>query len=603
MNDDRKNSEMSHSKEKGKNKLEQAFFEGGKAPASDTGSDFGMPKIKSFTTAFYRPLPLLKKLNAHRLLSLDIDVDKVRYLIVKKYGKELSVEEWGIQKFPPEITQLFRALQITLENLKRRFYKPGTEVRVTFFSTDLLFKNDVFPVMKKKKELEQAILYRYREDLKHFKDNDYYWSYYVVDEFEDQGLKKQRLQIVFSPSETINRYLYIFHHLKIPVSYLIPRPMSLVLAYNYMVESPKADLLINISYDFTQICYLKSGQLIYLRNLGLGSRNLEVTIKENGPLVPDSGEKLEEEPGKTEAQESLLRKRLMEKLKDLKVKQNPVLHTFFSEILRSIAFIQGGNRQNFIDRVILTGYGIQKESLIPYLKSRLSFPIFVMVPRFSSENGDSILRYGEFTAVVGALLAEKDGINLLPQSFLEKINLAKINKWVNFLIVLIVLTFGYLTFVQYSLIQQKQLELEKLEKQYTILNPFEEAYNKLLKSIGDVQKENQNLKEKIQEKPPVLEIMRLFSNLTPKEIRLNTLVFSKVQNEGKLKNENTSAEVPNFTINLSGEISGDLVNGDVILIDFINSLNNLKLFKNINLDQKEKDVEQKKIRFALTMTF
>ncbi len=124
-----------------------------------------------------------------------------------------------------------------------------------------------------------------------------------------------------------------------------------------------------------------------------------------------------------------------------------------------------------------------------------------------------------------------------------------------------------------------------------------------MKSIGDVQKENQNLKERIQEKPPVLEIMRLFSNLTPKEIRLNTLVFSKVQNEGNLKNENASAEVPDFTINLSGEISGDLVNGDVVLIDFINSLNNLKLFKSIKLDQKEKDVEQKKIRFALTLTF
>ena len=560
-------------------------------------------KVKSFSTSFYHPLPLLKKLNAHRLLSLDIDVDKIRYLIVKKYGNDLSVEEWGIQQFPKEIAQRFRALQISLENIKRRFYKPGTEVRVTFFSTDLLFKNDVFPVMKKKQELEQAILYKYKEELKHLKNNEFHWNYYVVDEFEEQGVKKQRLQIVFSPAETINRYLYIFEHLKLPVSYLLPRPMSLILAYKYMVEEPKADLLINISYDFTQICYLKSGQLIYLRNLGLGSRNLEVTIKKDEPITPDIEEKIIGRKNEPNSQESILRKRLLAKLKDLKVKQNPVLHTFFSEILRSIAFIQGNNRQNYIDRIILTGYGILKESLIPYLKSRLNFPIFVMVPKLSNEEGDSILRYGEFTAVLGATLATKDGINLLPRKFQEKINLSKINKWVNFLIVLFFITSAYLTFIQYSLIQQKQLELSKLEQEYLVLNPFEESYKELLKLIGDVQKENQTLLEKIEEKPPVLEIMRLFSNLTPKAIRLNTLVFNKVRNEGELVNEDNSEELPKFTVNISGEITGDMVNGDVLLIDFINSLNNLKLFKDIKLDQKEKDVENKKIRFALTLTF
>ncbi|RMG80227.1 MAG: hypothetical protein D6707_06765, partial [Bacteroidetes bacterium] len=166
MNDERKNSEIHGSKVKKKSKSGQVPSEGGKALVSNKEFEIGLPKIKSFSTAFHNPLPLIKKLNAHRLLSLDIDVDKVRYLIVKKHGKDLNVEEWGIQKFPQEITQLFRALQITLENIKRRFYKPGTEIRVTFFSTDLLFKNDVFPVMKKKQELEQAILYRYKEDLK-----------------------------------------------------------------------------------------------------------------------------------------------------------------------------------------------------------------------------------------------------------------------------------------------------------------------------------------------------------------------------------------------------------------------------------------------------
>ncbi len=559
--------------------------------------------IKSFSTNFYFPLPLIKRLNSQRLLSLDIDVDKIRYLVVRKYGKRLKAEEWGIQKFPQESTQAFRPLQIALENIKRRLYKPGTETRVTFFSTDLLFKNEVFPVMKKKKELEQAIFYRYKDELKHFKNNEFIWSYYVVDEFEEQGVKKQRLQIVFAPEQTVQRFIYIFHHLKLPITYLLPRPMSLVLAYNYMVEEPKSDLLINISYDFTQICYLKSGQLIYLRNLGLGAHNLEVMIKNDDKIVPDTNLTVSKDQNKEGTPQSILKKRLQDKLKDLKAKQNPVLHTFFSEILRSIAFIQGNNRKNYIDRIILTGYGILKESLIPYLKSRLSLPLFVMMPKFKKSSSEELLRFGEYTAVLGATLADKDGINLLPKKFLEMLTLSKINKWVNFIIILVVLIFGYLSFFQYSIIKQKKLQIDKLEKEYQALNPFEQSYKKLLQLIGDVQKEKQTLQNKINRKPPVLEMMRLFSNLTPKPIRLTTFVFSKIQNNGKLINENASKDLPKFSINISGEIYGDLVDGNVTLINYINSLNNLRLFKKINLDQKEKDVQQKKIRFSLTLTF
>ncbi len=562
-----------------------------------------LPSTKIFTLPFYQPLSLGQQLNAKTILSLDIDIDKIRYVIARKSGNKLQIKNWGIQTFPSEITHMTRALQIALENIKTRFFKAGMEVRVTFFSTDLLFKNDVFPVIKNKKELEQAIIFRYKEDLKHFKENDFYLRYYVVDQFEDQGIKKQRLQIVFSPKETINKFIYIFSHLKLPVLYMIPRPMSLVLAYNKMVDDPKSDLLVNISYDFTQICYLKYGQLIYLRNLGIGSRNLEVTIKQDDEIKLDDKDGLSGTTTGSNQKESLLRKRLLQKLKDLKIKQNPVLHTFFSEILRSIAFIQGENRNNFVERILLTGYGIQKESLIPYLKTRLSMPIFVVYPKFEEKDPKSGLKFGEFTAAIGGVLADRNSINLVPTPFKEKLTLTRINRYLNFVSFFGVLTFGYLTFLQYETISQKKLELTALEKTYYALNPYEKSYRELLKMIGDVQKENKNLQNKIKDKPPIVEMMRLFSNLTPKMIRLTSFAFQPLQSGGKLVNENAPKDLPRYSISITGEISGDLVNGDVELINFINSLNNLKIFKTINIDQKNKDVENKKIEFGLTMMF
>ncbi|WP_456408942.1 hypothetical protein [Caldithrix abyssi] len=563
------------------------------------------PKTKIYTTDVFAPLSFAKKLGAKTILSLDIDIDKIRYLVVKKIGDNIQVKDWGIQTFPTEITQATRAMQIALENIKSRIYKAGMEVRVTFFSTDLLFKNDVFPRIKNRKELEQAIIFRYKEELKHFKDNEFYLEYYVVDQFEEQGIKKQRLQMVFSPKETVDRFVYIFSHLKFPVSYLVPRPMSLVLAYNKMVDDPKSDLLLNISYDFTQICYLKYGQLIYLRNLGIGSRNLEVTIKQDETRKRNTEEKVDEgKISEPESGESLLKRRLMEKLKDLKVKQNPVLHTFFAEILRSIAFIQGEDKRNFVERILLTGYGIQKESLIPYLKSRLSMPVFVLYPGFIENAQEDAVKYGEYTAAFGAVLADKNSINLIPKDYEEKLILARINRYVNLFCIVGAVTFGYLTFLQYQAITAKEAELSVLEAQYHELNPYEQSYLSLLKLIGDVKKENLELQNKInKDKPPILEMMRLFSNLTPKPIRLTSFVLQPLQAGGNIENENAPEDLPKYVISLAGEIKGDLVTGDVELINFINSLNNLNIFKSINLEQKNKDIQNKKIEFSLTLTF
>ncbi len=567
----------------------------------------GIMDVKSFSENFYAPFPLIKKLNSRRCIALDIDVDKIRYIVAKKSGDLIKVESWGIQKFPTEITHRFKALQITLEHLKQKLYKSGSEVRVSIFSTEFMIKHEVFPYMKKKSELERAIFYKFREEIKHYKDEKYTWGYDVLEQFEEQGIKKIRVQVVIAPWETINRYVYIFEHLKLPVEQLIPRPAALIASYDRMIETPKSDLLINISYDFTQILYLKGGKLEYIRNLGIGARNLEYTIhSDDGRISMDQAvEHLDGSQAKQEEEnkESILRKRLLEKLKDLKSKQNPVLHTFFSEILRSIAFIQGNDRHNYIDRILLTGYGIQKESLVPYLKSRLNIPIFVIFPRLADRPLSEQIKFGEFFTTVGTLLQKYDGFNLLPKKFKERTSYRKLGYWLYFIIFLTTLIAGYMSFVQYKLYTKQAALVQEKEKEYIALNPFEQSYKQLLQLISTIKKQNASLKSQVEAQPPILEMMRLFSNITPKEIRLNAFVFRKLESGGKLANEEAIKNMAKYAVTVEGEIQGDFVNGDVKLINFINSLDNLKFFKSIKLDHKERDQQKKVITFGLTLKF
>ena len=560
--------------------------------------------VKSFSENFYAPLPLLKRLNSHRCLALDIDVDKVRYIVAKKFGDLIQVESWGIQKFPAEISHRFKALQITMEHLKQKLYKRGTEVRVSVFSTEFMIRQEIFPYMKKKSELERAILYKFREEIKRYKDEKYTWGYDVIEQYEEQGIKKVRVQIVFAPWETINRYIYIFEHLKLPVVQLIPRPVALMASYNRMIETPKSDLLINISYDFTQILYLKSGKLEYIRNLGIGSRNLEFTIHNNKSSISMDSQGISLPETKMESeQESILRKRLLEKLKDLKSKQNPVLHTFFSEILRSIAFIQGTDRHNFIDRILLTGYGIQKESLVPYLKTRLNIPIFVVFPRLADRPSSEQVKFGEFFSTIGTMLQKYKGINLLPKKFMECILYRKLFRWLFFIIFITGLIAGHVTYTLYKVTKRQAYLVQEKEKEYIVVNPFEKSYKQLLQLIGSLEQQNKNLQSHVEARPPILEMMRLLSNLTPKGIRFNTFVFRKLSAGGKLTNQDAVEKMAKYAVTVEGEIHGDFVNGDVILINFINSLDNLKFFKSIKLDHKERDQQNNTITFGLTLKF
>ncbi len=560
--------------------------------------------VKSFSENFYAPLPLLKKLNSRRCLALDIDVDKIRYIVAKKSGDLIQVETWGIQKFPAEISHRFKALQITMEHLKQKLYKRGTEVRVSIFSTEFMIRQEVFPYMKKKNELEHAIFYKFREEIKRYKDDKYTWGYDIIDTYEEQGIKKVRVQVVFAPWETINRYVYIFEHLKLPVVQLVPRPAALMASYERMIEVPKSDLLINISYDFTQILYLKGGKLEYIRNLGIGSRNLEFTIHNDSSKIPMDtpnpslgGQSAESDTS------SILRKRLLEKLKDLKTKQNPVLHTFFSEILRSIAFIQGNDRHNFIDRILLTGYGIQKESLVPYLKTRLNIPIFIIFPRLDDRPSSEQIKFGEFFSTIGTLLQKFKGINLLPKKFMECIFYRKLFRWLFFIMFLTGLIAGHVTYILYKVTKRQTYLVQEKEKEYIVVNPFEKSYKQLLQLIGTLEQQNKKLQSHVEAQPPILEMMRLLSNITPKEIRFNTFVFRKLTAGGKLANQEHLKDMAKYAVTVEGEIHGDFVNGDVVLINFINSLDNLNFFKSIKLDHKERDQQNNTITFGLTIKF
>ena len=162
--------------------------------------------------------------------------------------------------------------------------------------------------------------------------------------------------------------------------------------------------------------------------------------------------------------------------------------------------------------------------------------------------------------------------------------------------------FSYSSFQRYDYIKNLN-SLAQLGVQYQKLNPIQTKYDDTILKYNGVQKDKNQLLGFIKKKPELLETLRLFSNETPPFIILNEMNFEEYNLPKALKNNKAQATKFNHTyrITLAGEIKSDFQMGDVILINFMNQLNDLNYFKEIKLTNKQKLMERGLFEFWLEL--
>ncbi|MGD9898155.1 MAG: hypothetical protein AB7T22_03410 [Calditrichaceae bacterium] len=562
------------------------------------------PMTHDVNDQFHASLPFIKLLTAKKCLSLDIDMDKIRFIVINKSGDSIDVRKWGVQTFPSDDADRFRAMQEALKFIKSHFYKSGMDVHASIFSPEQNIRQVILPKFKKKSDLDNAIFYKNKTELQNFDENSS-WSYDVLQEFKEDGIDKLRIQILVVPASIISDYLSVFEKTGLEVKTLIPRPMALQEAYNRMLAEPARDLLVDVSYDFTQIFYLNSGRLEYVRNMGIGARNLEATIKDAESVEKTSNEKsVRVESAASETQKvggSLLRNRLIGKINDLENKQNPVLHEFFSEILRFMAFLQGRENKLYIDRIFVTGYGIRKESLIPYLRSRLNMPVYVLAPQFVSKVRKT-LEYGEFSSTIGAALQTGKQCNLLPAAYKRRMAFIKYNWLLAATCFVTFFAFVFNTVDHYKKNLEKRQMVESYEKNYSKYNEFETQYKTYEDQITKIKIEKSELAGVVENSAPIVQILQIFSNETPSEIRLQRIEFRYVDLKSKKVNKDDLSHYK-YQIDVTGYLKKTDLTDDVVLVNFINHLKGLKFFKDIKISKVDKNREDNFTGFEFIIYF
>lgn len=553
---------------------------------------------------FFAPLPLLKKIEANNCLSIDIGTDQIEYLLSRQTRNCMQVRKWEIIKLENEEGDRYRSIELALKLIKSKTYRPGTLVKVSFFSPDINIRQVVVPRLKQA-ELENSILYKNKTELTNFTE-DAVWKYEVLETFKENNLEKVRMLVTVIPADVIDIYLSIFKRLGLKPDSLIPRPFAYISAYRKMVKNYANDVLIDINTDTTQVCFFVDGKLMYIRNFAIGSNNLEKTLSKNGNGENDDSvialKPLEEEEQPEETSESNIRDRLFKKIEVLKSKRNPLLQVLLGEILRSIEFFQGGKDKYPIQNVYLTGAGLKIDAVFPYLKSRLNYPVYRLSPRFMPEE-IMASQFVDYIAALGAGLYQDKKMNMVSSEFRINELFKKLNVLLIALFLLLVPLVGYQTHLKNTQVTNLHRQYELLQQQYDMLNPTERIYEQINRQIKQVEAKKKQLVSPVKSTPELLRVMKFFSNEVPPEIRLTSLRFYLVSAEKQQKNKkkkvNSRESNYKYRISIIGQVVDDYFKADVQLINFLNRLNDLKFFKSVSLVKKRKQAENKLFEFEL----
>ncbi|GAB4371673.1 MAG: hypothetical protein Kow0042_14570 [Calditrichia bacterium] len=569
----------------------------------DSSNEKSENEAADLNNCFFAPLSFFQKLSAKSSLFIDIGTDKLHYIVAKKLKGSVRVTHWGEEKLTGEELDRYRSIEIALKYLKSNIYRSGMSVHVGFFSPDINIRQVVLPKLKPA-ELVKTIQYKNKTELPNFEE-DAIWKYQILESFIQDDVEQVRVLVTVIPRDVIEIYLDLLKRAGFHPDMLVPRPFALLSAYNRMVKNPRCDVVVDIGTDTTQISYIVENKLRYVRDFAIGANNLRKAIGSgngNGEWRENSDGIASMENDREDIGQLNIRERLRHKVKLLKSNQNPLLQVLLGEIMRSLEFFRGRKGENPVNTIYLTGAGLKVNAVLPYLKNRLSYPISVLAPRLSP-NQSHLTENAEFTGALGIGLINQKKINLIPTEFRTREIIKNLNVLLGVVLIMFLVFAIFVTLQKKKTIAHHQLVINKTEAQYQKLNTVEKRYNDVVRQIQAIEREKRDLISPVKSIPQLLDVLRLFSNEVPAEIRLTELHFSPYfgeQDKGKKNNEdNANAQTNQFRVKISGQIQGDYLMGDIVLINFINKLNELHYFKDVRILSKRKQPEKQFLEFEL----
>ena len=540
-------------------------------------------------------------------IGLDIGSHSIKLVGLKMTSKGPFLTCLGIKEIPYSVDkQNVAAVSEILRGLVSEVGLKTKKVNVTVSGSGVNISRIIVPSMPKA-ELKEAVRWEVK-GLLPFPIETAQTDYHILNEFIEEGAKKLDMIAVACPNNLIERTLSIVKGAGLQPIHLDVGPFALwnaLLAWDRF-KKEETVALVDLGAEKTGIHFFKDGILQFSREVTPSGADITRAIMEGieagkePNLLYERAEKIKEEMGipseaDQEGKGGALRQAQDVNLSKIPFLVRPVFERMATEIGRSIDYYKNQFNEP-IDRVLLTGGGVNLKNIASYLAGELHYPFEHFNPLkeilFDPKRVDAQVldqKGSMLTGAVGIALPEPKLIELLPakEPFLPKVSFGKLIPVLAPLIALIV--FGWIVISMTGKEAAIKKDLETKKATITTLETLKARLTLLREKEAKVKQELSLFPSSVIVSVPYREILREVSHIAPENI---TLTLLSVQSKGKAikkgpqtskPEEGESQKDERSELHITGIAFGSDLNCLTALAQTIEGLEKSPLFKNVRL--------------------
>ncbi len=517
---------------------------------------------------------------------LEINATCCRFVIFQSTGKQIKVHKWKEINFADPWYQDVQVLSDALNELASEL-KRINKLFVNFFYPGTFWEIIDLPPLENERDETNAV--------------DLYWESEFGPESQDgmttvkvplgeadiDGVFKKRLLVGAVPSRIIDTIKETLHALDLYPYRLAPHFITFYEISRSISLKTGVEAFLDVNNLFSQLCILNNGRLTDIRTIPIGMAHLSGQKQ----ITPDGDfSQTDMYADKEQVSGSKFASKLSRLLAERKLSENRIFFRFYVEIWRTI---EDGAIER-IDSLQVSGNGAKMPVFADFLEQKLNIPVYKTIPNLQGDEDDvdpETVQY--FTTAQSALATQE--INMISRD-LRYLRLFKSLSFFASLMLLImtVVAIG-LSVVQNDLYESMAPTIASVEEFHDALDDTENHYNNLIRDISLARKENKQIRTTIPESVPVTDILRFLSNEVPDVIELDQIEIGNVED---LKID-AKKHGGYYAFTMQASISDDGVNSETSLVEFVNHLQELAVFKDVILVEKNKSKGRTQLQFRI----
>jgi type IV pilus assembly protein PilM len=520
--------------------------------ASPQSAPHSQPKSKSTPTVVSVNFSLWSLFENTRLLGLDIGTSAMKYIVLKKNARGLTLVDCGLRPLPPLPVEASEEekRRIIGEAINRHFKLKSfknTLATSAVSGLEVFFQNIQLPKMSRK-ELAKAVPWACRKDFP-FPMESTVFEYQILNSKNEKQEGKYDVFVTAAQENVIAGHLEILKHAQISPAKISTLPAALYQLFKETVKSDPAKnyALIDIGGKSTHFIFIKGGQMLFAREIATGGDDFTDALTgsifvEGQEIVinKEQAEKLKRHYGVVAVEEGLLTKEGVP-VKEIMVMMGPILERLVNEIRRTVDFVNEKFGAAALEKIYLTGGGAFLKNLPARLSQELSADVQRLNPfrallagKFA--NSQELFSLGpRFATALGLALDRKTSLNLLPKKLKGAHALQHFKKMLRYLFVILTLTMAWFSQEIKFELRDIHSEFQRLHSEFNEVKPKRDKFLQLQKTLNEIRARADLYKSRIDVRLDGDSHLKAVSNLLPPNMTLTSLQmrYRSAQNEQK----------------------------------------------------------------------